>query len=98
VQVAPIAGVEIGEAALPPTRPFRIAGLDEQFFVYERSVRAVLPVMVTVRDAGDLLVQVDVRYQACSDTDCLPPVSATLELPLEARPFVASATAAPQPG
>jgi Thiol:disulfide interchange protein DsbD, N-terminal/AhpC/TSA family len=91
VEVAPLEGLEVGPPELPQPRPFHLAGLDEQFFVYTGTVTLRRPVTFTRRDAGDLVLQVSVRFQACSDTDCLMPASASLELPVAAEPLVPSA-------
>ena len=79
---------------LPEPHPFRIECLDEQFVVYEGRVTGTVPVTFTKRDAGDLVLQVTVRYQACGANDCLMPVSASLALPVSAAAFVPSATPA----
>ena len=88
VEVAPVEGLAVGEPAFPEPHPFRVAGLDEQFYVYDGTLRAALPLTMTRRDAGDLRLPVTVRYQACSASDCLMPATVTLELPLAATPLV----------
>ncbi len=95
VEVAPIGGLEVGPPELPEPQPFRIEGLDEQFFVYTGSVALRRPVTFTKRDAGDLVLQATVRFQACSESDCLMPVSATLDLPVAAAAPVPSPLAPP---
>lgn len=47
-----------------------------------------VPLTFLMRNAGDLLLHVSVRYQACSATDCLEPASVSLTLPVAALPFV----------
>jgi hypothetical protein len=92
VEVAPIEGLEVREAVMPEPHPFQIEGLDEQFVVHEGSVLVTVPVTFAKRDAGDQVLQVSVRYQACSTSDCLMPASVSLELPVKAEAQVASAT------
>jgi len=92
VDIAPLEGLDIGPPRMPSPRPFRLEGLDEQFFVYEDNVKVSLPLTFTMREAGDLVVRLSVRYQACSTSDCLPPASVSLELPVSAAAFVPSAT------
>ena len=88
VDVAPIAGVVFGEPEWPDPQPFRVEGLDEQFFVYEGSVSVSLPVTLALRDAGDQMLEVTVRWQACSAVDCLMPNSVTLVLPVRSVDLV----------
>ncbi len=82
VEVAPAENVTVGEPVWPRPHPFRIEGLGEQFQVYEGTVTLALPVTFTARDMGDQTVRVTVRYQACSDADCLMPAAVSLELPV----------------
>lgn len=88
ITVEPIERVEVGEPEWPETTPFRIQGLDEQFHVYEGTVRVNLPISFMVVDAGDMVVNVTVSYQACSAVDCLPPAEAKFALPIAERPLV----------
>jgi hypothetical protein len=96
VTVDQIEGLEVGAPHMPAPHPFCIEGLDEQFVVYDGRVTVPVPLTFTKRDAGDLVLSVHVRYQACSTNDCLMPASCTLELPISAAAFVASATPAAQ--
>jgi DsbC/DsbD-like thiol-disulfide interchange protein len=95
VDVAPIDGLDVGPPQTAEPQPFRIEGLDEQFFVYTGSVTVRRPVTFTKRDAGDLVLRAGVRFQVCSTSDCLMPVSATLELPVAAAAPVPSPLAPP---
>lgn len=88
VEVEPIERVVVGEPEWPATKPFRIQGLDEQFHVYEGTVRVNVPISFMVVDAGDMTVKVRVSYQACSAVDCLPPAEAKFELPIAERPLI----------
>jgi hypothetical protein len=47
VELEPLDGLLVGELALPAARPFNVAGLDEDFVVYEERVEATLPFMLT---------------------------------------------------
>ena len=96
VSVAPIDRVAIGEATFPEARPFQIAGLDEQFVVYEGPVTVSLPLTFMTVDAGTLTVDVSVSFQACSDTDCLLPTTVPLQLTIDERPLVERPTPRPQ--
>jgi DsbC/DsbD-like thiol-disulfide interchange protein len=92
VEVAPIEGLVVGSPELPEPRPFQIEGWDEQFVVHEGRLLVTVPVTFAKRDAGDQVLHVTVRYQACSTTDCLMPAYVSLELPVRAEAQVASAT------
>jgi hypothetical protein len=84
VEIAPIDGLEVGAPEMPEARPFLIEGLDEQFSVYESKVLVTLPLTFTKRDAGDLLIDATVRFQACSASDCLMPATVQVQLPVVA--------------
>jgi peroxiredoxin len=81
IEVAPIEGLEMGALDAPVPSPFRVAGLDEQFFVYDGVVEVTLPLTFTVATANQTL-EILVRYQACSATDCRPPDALRLRLPV----------------
>jgi AhpC/TSA family/Disulphide bond corrector protein DsbC len=90
IEVAPGDGIAAGVADLPEPHAFQIEGLEEQFVVYEGRVLVTLPVTFAKRDAGDQLLSVTVRYQACSTTDCLMPAVVSLELPVKSEIHVPS--------
>ena len=88
IEVAPIEGLEAGRPSWPPGRPFRVRGLDERFSVLDGTIRAHLPLTLAVgAGSGDLTITLTVRYQACSDTACLPPAAITMDLPVREGPF-----------
>ena len=63
VSEAPIERVVVGTPQFPAATPFRIAGLEEQFVVYDGSVRVELPLTFMTVDAGTLTVAVTVSYR-----------------------------------
>ena len=88
VRVAAQEGVRVGEAVYAAPRPFRIAGLDEQFYVYEGRAAVRVPIVLAVRPTDtltQLTVEVQVRYQACTDKECFAPTShnALIVVPLQ---------------
>ena len=87
VTVAPIEGLEVGEPVLPTSHPFRVEGLDEQFFVYDGKVSVTMPVVFT-RNVGDQTLHVEVRFQACSTDQCQRPNGVSLALPVRAEKHV----------
>lgn len=87
IEVAPIEGLVVGDPQWPTPQPFRVAGLDEAFSVYEENVAVSLPVTLT-QEGDDQTLQVVVRYQACSATDCFLPCTITLQLPVRSADHV----------
>ena len=84
VEVAPVDGLELRELALPGPQPFRVAGLDEQFHIFEGELTGSLPLSIN-QNSGDIDLTLSLRYQACSATECFPPRTVELRLPLQAR-------------
>jgi hypothetical protein len=84
VEIAPIDALEVGELEGPEPRPFRVAGLDEQFVVYEGTTRFGLP-LTFVRKMGDQTLDVTIRYQECSATECFMPRTVRLQSPTRAE-------------
>jgi DsbC/DsbD-like thiol-disulfide interchange protein len=87
VSLAPIEGLKVGEPALPIPQPFRVEGLEEQFFVYDGTVSVAVPAVFT-KNVGDRTLRVDVRFQACSSDQCLRPTGVGLDLPIKAEKHV----------
>ena len=87
VTVASVEGLEVGEPVLPTPHPFRVEGLDEQFFVYDGKVSVAMPVVFT-RNVGDQTLHVEVRFQACSADQCQRPNGVRLDLPVRAEKHV----------
>jgi len=81
------AGVRTGAVAWPPTRPFRVAGLDEEFAVYEGTFAIGVPLEFRVpRNTGTVKLDVAIRFQTCSATECLPPDAIALPLAVPEAP------------
>ena len=83
VEVAPVERLVVGALEAPAPHPFRVEGLDEQFFVYEGTVKVSRTLTFWER-TGDHTLDLTVRYQACSADACLMPGAIRLQLP--ARP------------
>jgi peroxiredoxin len=90
-------GVEVGHppevvvrpAEYPPAHQFTVEGLEEDFNVYDGRVELIVPFAVNVPPGhGTVALDVRVAYQACSQTECLPPASVELDLQLEEAPPV----------
>jgi DsbC/DsbD-like thiol-disulfide interchange protein len=87
IEVAPLAGMVVGEPRWPAPQQYRVAELVEEFFVYEGTIKVSLPVTLT-EEGGDQTLQVTVHYQACSATDCFVPTVTRLELPVHAADHI----------
>lgn len=86
VEIEPLDGLVVGEPEWPLPREFRLPGLDERFMVYEEALSLAIPLTFLLRPgSGDHVVRMSALYQACTDTDCLPPASIGLELPVRER-------------
>jgi peroxiredoxin len=80
---------EIGAPRFPSPKAFHLAGLDDEFWVYEGTVRLAVPiefVMNRGEPAGERTIRLTVAYQVCSDTTCFPPEQATFDLTIAERP------------
>ena len=80
-------GVTVGTPRWPETRPFRVEGLDELFAVYEGTLDVTVPLdFIINRGSGSVRLEIGVRFQACSDRECLPPTSLALTLTVPEAP------------
>jgi len=78
------AGARLAPIAWPPTKPFRVVGLDEKFAVYDGNVPIDAPVeFIIQRGSGPARLAVTIAFQACSATECFAPsaISVTLDVP-----------------
>jgi DsbC/DsbD-like thiol-disulfide interchange protein len=87
IEVAPLAGMVVGEPTWPAPQRFRVTGLAEEFCVYTGTVKVSLPVTLT-EEGGDQSLQVTICYQACSETDCFVPRTVRVSLPVQAAEHV----------
>ncbi len=72
--------LRVGEVQFPPTMPFRIDGLDEDFAVFEGGVEVVVPLVSALREGDTIPLVIEVQYQACNDRECFLPQRQTLHL------------------
>ena len=73
-------GLRVGEPQYPPTKPFRVEALNEEFQVFEGRVEIVVPLVSAVREGEHVSIDVEVRYQACDDRECFLPQTERLHL------------------
>ncbi len=84
--VATPAGWEPAKVDYPAPEPYKFGFAEEELDVYEG--RLVLPVALTLPAdaAGPTPIEAALRYQACDDKSCLPPVTVTARVTLTAGP------------
>ena len=81
VEVTASPEVAVNTAEYPPTRAFRVEGLDEKFYVNEGHFEVRVPIAVNVpAGSGTIELNVAVHIQACNEAECLPPAVVTLVL------------------
>ena len=80
VSVTAPEGVRIGETESPPTRPFSVEGVRQEFRIFEGAVEFVVPITSELREEPTVTLEVTVRYQACDERQCYLPQSRTLSL------------------
>ena len=87
VEIGAQPDVELGAPDYPAAHPFTVEGLDEEFQVLEGHVRVVVPIAINVAPGrGEVGLNATVRYQACSDEECLPPSAVHFEIRLQEAP------------
>ena len=88
VDITPAEGRSVGTPEFPPPVPHRFKGLNEEFYIYEGTLTVTVP-LTFVDDADDAIVEVVVRYQACSDElGCLMPQTVTLQVPVRVQDHI----------
>lgn len=88
VTIDPIERVVFGAPRMPSGQPFRMEAFDEDFLVYEGTVRVELPISFMVVDAGTLTLNIHVGLQACTDSVCLLPATVDLALSADEVPLI----------
>jgi len=79
--VAPLTGWRVGTPVFPPPTPHQMEGFDEVLFIYEGDLSVAIPLTFTAGVDATVL-EVKVRYQACSDQGCFMPQTVELSLPV----------------
>ena len=82
LQMEPLDGLEVGQPALPAPRRLGFKGLEEQFLVYEGSIRGMIPLRFT-KNLGPSALTLHVKYQACTSTLCFPPTTLRVAVSLD---------------
>ena len=88
IEVAPFDGLAVGQPVWPQGRRFKLSGIDEEFYVLDGTINARTPLTLSVAaGSGALRISATIRYQACSETTCLAPASAQVDLQISESPF-----------
>ncbi|MBI4202472.1 MAG: redoxin domain-containing protein [Chloroflexi bacterium] len=84
VTVTGAEGLRIGDAEFPPTKPFRVEGLPDEFQVWEGKAAIRVPIINGIREGASVTLNITLRYQACDDHQCYVPKTKEfiLEVPL----------------
>ncbi len=80
VEVSAPEDIVIEDARYPSTKPFRVEGIDEDFQVFEGDLRVAVPVHMRKREIDSFPLDITVRYQACTDSECFLPQTRELRL------------------
>lgn len=88
VTVTPAPGLVVGAPEFPSPTLHQLAGLDEDFYIFEGKLTVSVPLTFT-QDEHDTVVQVAIRYQACSDAlGCFMPQAVALQVPVQVQDHV----------
>jgi DsbC/DsbD-like thiol-disulfide interchange protein len=99
VEVEPLEGLVVGKPKWPSPDRWTVAGIDEEFWVYQGKVRGLLPLtFAMIPGQGEIVIRITIAYQTCSESTCFMPGSVNLGLPIkeielvEAPEFLQSGT------
>lgn len=85
VEVTAPEGIIVDEPQYPPTVPFHVEGIDEEFQAFEGEIRIRVLIHMRLTEAESFTLDVTVRYQACNERECFLPQTRqlSLEVPIE---------------
>jgi thiol:disulfide interchange protein DsbD len=83
--------VRVGAPAYPRGRPYRLRGADEDLSIYEGTVVIRVPIEAarsgeSAQGSVEILLEGQLRYQACNNLVCLRPSSVPVRLPVRIDP------------
>lgn len=81
-------GLLFGEPQFPPTKPFKIEGIQDDFHTFDGNVEIVVPVMSTINETNSAEIELTVSFQACTHEMCYLPRSERLHIELTTLPNV----------
>ncbi len=74
-------GMAFGEPIFPPWKQLKLAGVEEQLWVFEETVDVTIPVSISRNQrSGDYLIRGKICYQACDSLKCFVPREMEFEL------------------
>jgi DsbC/DsbD-like thiol-disulfide interchange protein len=83
----PPAGIKLVDTVYPPGKKIKFQFADQPLDVYSGSVTVKLKLSADASAAvGAATVPIVLRYQACSETTCLPPVKVPVEVKFNVAP------------
>jgi thiol:disulfide interchange protein DsbD len=84
------------KALYPKPRIEKLSFSDQPLLVFDGETVVQVPISASaLAKPGAYVLSGTVRFQACNDQLCLPPASATFEVPVEVNPAASSSTAPP---
>ncbi len=84
VDVIPSAGIEVGQAAYPASKEYKVGGLDFAVATFDGAFDVKVPVSAGASaKPGKVSLEGRVKYQACDDKVCFPPTMAKFSVPVE---------------
>ncbi len=94
----PPAGMRVVEASYPKANLKPFSFTDEKMAVYDGTIVVGLRIATSPRiSPGEIVLPLELRYQACNDKLCLPPTTLTLRVGVPvARPGTAARPAHPE--
>lgn len=82
VDIKDVQGVEILPAEFPEGSKFRLEGTDDFLHVYDGDFEIRIPIKAVTLEAGNYLLQGELRYQACDAKTCFFPRGVPFEVDL----------------
>jgi len=86
LELEPQQGVTFGKPEFPPAPPRMLNVSDTPMAVYDGTVRIAVEVIPSGEADLSIPVRGKIRYQACDDNVCLPPVSESFSFRLDGKP------------
>ncbi len=98
VQLDKLPGMTVGGAVYPKGAVKKFAFSKTPLSIYEGTVNVIFPITATAAlKPGRQVLKGKLTYQACNDSQCLPPQTVMVEIPVEIVPAgTASAPAHPE--
>lgn len=87
LQLDKVPGLTVGSVNYPKGAVKKFSFSKSPMSIYERTVNVVFPITATgAMKPGRVVLKGKVTYQACNDSQCLPPQTVPFEIPIEIAP------------